>query len=192
VAQSKLSYYNMNNKLEGKNVAILVTDGFEQSEFTEPRAVLKELAVRTHTVSPTSEVIKSWDGDHFGETVSVDLRLQDADVADYDALLLPGGVINTGKLRILPEALKFVRDFFEAGKPIAAIGHGPQVLIDAGVVRGRRLTSHPSIKTDLINAGAEWVDEKVVADQGLVTGQRAADIPDFIKKMVEKFSSGNV
>lgn len=182
----------MNNKLEGKKVAILVTDGFEQSEFTEPRAVLKELGVGTHTVSPTSEVIKAWDGNHFGETVSVDIRLQDADIADYDALLLPGGVINTEKLRLLPAAVKFVRDFFEAGKPVAAIGHGLQVLIDAGVVRGRRLTSHPSLKTDLINAGAEWVDEKVVTDKGLVTGQRVTDVPDFIKKMIEKFSGNNV
>lgn len=180
----------MNNNLEGKKVAILATDGFEQSELEEPRAALEEAGVKTYVVSPTSTVIKGWDKDHFGDTVAVDVRLQSADVNDYDALFLPGGVMNPDKLRVLPEAVKFVRAFFDAGKPVAAICHGPQLLIEADVVRGRRMTSYPSIKTDLINAGAEWVDESVVVDNGLITSRNPTDIPAFNRKIIEEFAEG--
>jgi protease I len=126
----------------------------------------------------------------YGDTIKVDVLLQNADSDDYDALLLPGGVMNPDQLRQVPEAVEFVRAFFEAGKPVAAICHGPQMLIEADVVRGRKLTSYPSLKTDLINAGAEWVDEKVVVDQGLVTSRKPDDIPDFNKKMIKEFAEG--
>jgi protease I len=180
----------MNKDLEGKKIAILATDGFEQSELEEPRAALEDAGAKIYVVSPTSTVIKGWDKDHFGDTVSVDVRLQSADVDDYDALLLPGGVMNPDKLRVLPEAVKFVRAFFDAGKPVASICHGPQMLIEADVVRGRKMTSYPSIKTDLINAGAEWVDENVVVDNGLITSRKPADIPAFNQKMIEEFAEG--
>jgi protease I len=180
----------MNANLDGKKVAILVTDGFEQSELEEPRAALKEMGAATYLVSPKNDVVKGWDKVQFGDTIKVDVPLQYADSDDYDALLLPGGVMNPDKLRQLPEAVEFVRAFFEEGKPVAAICHGPQILIEADVVRGRKLTSYPSIKTDLLNAGAMWVDEKVVVDQGLVTSRKPDDIPDFNKKMIEEFAEG--
>jgi protease I len=144
----------MNANLDGKKVAILVTDGFEQSELEGPRAALKEAAAATYLISPKNDAVKAWDKVQFGDTIKVDVPLQYADSDDYDALLLPGGVMNPDKLRQLPEAVEFVRAFFEEGKPVAAICHGPQILIEADVVRGRKLTSYPSIKTDLLNAGA--------------------------------------
>jgi protease I len=180
----------MSNNLEGKKVAILVTDGFEQSELEEPRAALKEAGASTYVISPKNDVVKAWDKVQFGDTIKVDVLLREADSDDYDALLLPGGVMNPDQLRQIPEAVEFVRAFFEAGKPVAAICHGPQMLIEADVVRGRKLTSYPSLKTDLINAGAEWVDEKVVVDEGLVTSRKPDDIPDFNKKMIEEFAEG--
>jgi protease I len=178
------------NLLDGKKVAILVTDGFEHSELEEPRAALDEAKAATFVISPINDAVKAWNKVEFGDTVKVDVLLRYADSDDYDALLLPGGVMNPDRLRQLPEAVKFVRAFFEQGKPVAAICHGPQILIDADVVRGRRLTSYPSIKADLINAGARWVDEKVVVDRGLVTSRRPDDIPDFNKKMIEEFAEG--
>lgn len=180
----------MNANLDGKKVAILVTDGFEQSELEEPRAALTEAKAATFVVAPTNDAVKGWNKVEFGDMVKVDVLLRHADSDDYDALLLPGGVMNPDKLRQLPEAVEFVRDFFENGKPVAAICHGPQILIDADVVRGRKLTSYPSIKADLINAGASWVDEKVVVDRGLVTSRRPDDLPDFNKKMIEEFAEG--
>jgi protease I len=180
----------MNANLAGKKIAILVTDGFEQSELEEPRAALEKTNAITYVVSPKGDSVKAWDNDKFGNTVKVDVLLQFADSDDYDALLLPGGLVNSAQLRQMPRAVEFVRAFFEAGKPVAAICHGPQILIEANVVGGRKLTSHPSIKTDLINAGAEWVDEKVVVDQGLITSRKPDDIPDFNKKMIEEFAEG--
>lgn len=180
----------MNNSLKGKKVAILATDGFEQSELEKPRAALEEAGAATYLISPKSDSVKAWDKDKFGATIKVDVPLRFADSEDYDALLLPGGVMNPDQLRQLPEGVEFVRAFFEAGKPIAAICHGPQMLIEADVVRGRKLTSYPSIKTDLTNAGADWVDEKVVVDRGLVTSRKPDDIPDFNQKMIEEFAEG--
>jgi protease I len=180
----------MNNVLEGKSVAILVTDGFEQSELEQPRTALEEAGADTAIVSPKEGPIKAWDGDDFGDIFDVDVALSDADPNDYDALLLPGGVMNPDKLRMVPEAVAFVRAFFEAGKPVAAICHGPQMLIEAGAVKGRTLTSYPSLKTDLINAGARWIDEPVVTDQGLVTSRRPDDIPAFNAKMIEEIGEG--
>jgi protease I len=180
----------MKQTLTGKRVAILVTDGFEQSELVEPRTALETAGARTTLVSPKSETVRAWDEDDFGDTFNVDLALSDASPESFDALLLPGGVMNPDHLRMSPEAVQFVIHFFEAGKPVAAICHGPQLLIEADVVRGRKLTSYPSLKTDLRNAGAEWVDEAVVTDQGLVTSRRPADLPQFNEKMIEEVGEG--
>jgi protease I len=176
--------------LDGKKVAILVTDGFEQSELEEPRAALQAVNAETFVVSPNADAVKSWDKDRFGDVVKVDVRLETAGSDDYDALMLPGGVMNPDKLRQIPKAVEFVRAFFDAGKPVAAICHGPQILIEADVVVGRRLTSYPSIKTDLMNAGAKWVDEKVVVDEGLVTSRKPDDLAAFNQKMIEEFGKG--
>ena len=182
----------MSDELRGKKVAILATDGFEQPELLEPRKALDEAGAETIIVSPKPDVIKAWDGEqkNWGETVKVDLELGKADAENFDALLLPGGVMNPDKLRTLNEAVEFVRAFYESGKPIAAICHGPQILIDADVVRDHKLTSYPSIKNDLMNAGAEWYDQVVVTDQGLVTSRRPDDIPEFNKKMIEEIAEG--
>lgn len=180
----------MRTSLEGKRVAILVTDGFEQSELLKPREALRQAGAETAVVSPKEGSVRGWDEDDFGENVKVDVPLKRASATDYDALLLPGGVMNPDSLRMDAEAVKFVSHFFEAGKPVAAICHGPQLLIEADVVRGRRVTSYPSLKTDLRNAGAEWIDEPVVTDQGLVTSRRPADIPQFNEKMIEEIAEG--
>ena len=180
----------MKQSLEGKKVAILATDGFEQSELKEPRAALDQAGAQTDLISPKEDVVQAWDEDDFGETLNVDVPLSRASADDYDALLLPGGVMNPDKLRMNEQAVRFVGDFFEKGKPVAAICHGPQMLIEAGVVRGRTVTSYPSLKTDLQNAGARWVDQPVVTDQGLVTSRRPADIPQFNEKMIEEFGEG--
>jgi protease I len=180
----------MNQDLQGKSVAILATDGFEQSELEKPREALLQAGADVDIVSLKSGSIKGWAEDDFGDSSEVDVTLDSAKADDYDALLLPGGVMNPDKLRVVPAAVKFVRSFFDAGKPVAAICHGPQTLIEANVVRGRRLTSFPSIKTDLVNAGAQWVDETVVVDRGLVTSRRPADIPKFTEKMIAEFAAG--
>lgn len=180
----------MKPTLNGKKVAILVTEGFEQSELERPRQALDEAGAQTELISPKEGSVKAWDEDDFGDTFDVDVALSEASPENYDALLLPGGVMNPDKLRTIPEAVQFVSHFFEAGKPVAAICHGPQLLIEADAVRGRKLTSFPSLKTDLRNAGAEWVDEAVVTDQGLVTSRRPADIPQFNEKMIEEFGEG--
>lgn len=182
----------MNHDLTGKRVAILVADGFEQSEFEKPKKALEEAGATTYVVSPQEDEVTGWDGDSndHGQSFEVDLPLDEANAADFDALLLPGGVKNPDTLRMIPEAVAFVRAFFDACKPIAAICHGPQLLIEADVVRGRRLTSYPSLKTDLTNAGALWSDEPVVCDQGLVTSRRPSDIPQFNDKMLEEIAEG--
>ena len=180
----------MKNTLSGKRVAILVTNGFEQVELTGPKAALEKAGAETEIVSPAGEKVKGWDTSDWGKTFRVDVPLKKAKADDYDALLLPGGVMNPDKLRLEPKAIQFVREFFDAGKPVAAICHGPWTLIEAGVVEGRRLTSWPSLKTDLQNAGADWVDEQVVVDNGLVTSRKPADIPAFNRKMLEEFGEG--
>ena len=180
----------MKNSLIGKKVAILVTDGFEQSELEQPRAALEKAGAKAEVVSPKSGSVRGWDEDDFGKDITVDVQLKEAAPESYDALLLPGGVMNPDKLRMVPEAVQFVSHFFATGKPVAAICHGPQLLIEADVVRGRRMTSYPSLKTDLRNAGADWIDEAVVTDQGLVTSRRPADIPQFNEKMIEEFGEG--
>jgi protease I len=182
----------MKQELNGKKVAILVADGFEQSEFEGPRTALDEAGAETFVISPAKGQVTAWDGEanDFGDAFDVDVALDDAEPDNYDALLLPGGVKNPDTLRTLPKAVSFARAFFEAGKPVAAICHGPQLLIEADVVRGRKMTSYPSVRKDLINAGATWTDEPVVTDQGLVTSRKPDDIPRFNEKMVEEFAEG--
>lgn len=143
-----------------------------------------------HVISPEDEMIKSWDKDHWGDEYGTDLKLSDADPQDYDGLLLPGGVMNPDQLRKNEDAVKFVKAFFSQGKPIAAICHAPQLLIETGALDGRKLTSYPSLKTDLTNAGANWVDEEVVVDSGLTTSRTPGDLPAFNSKMLEEFAEG--
>lgn len=176
--------------LQGKRVAILAAEGFEQSELLEPRKALDEAGATTQVVSPAQGEVQGWQHFDKAQKVRVDLPLEQADAEDFDALLLPGGVANPDQLRANPAAVAFVRAFVTAGKPIAAICHGPWTLIEADAVRGRRLTSWPSLRTDLTNAGAEWVDEEVVSDRGLVTSRKPADIPAFNEKMIEEFAEG--
>jgi protease I len=180
----------MEKKLKDRKVAILVADGFEQVELTDPKKALEQAGAVTHIVSPNKGQVKGWNYTEWGDKFSVDVVLDKADPEDYDALLLPGGVMNPDKLRRNEHALQFVRAFFNSDKPVAAICHGPWTLIDAGVVKGRRLTSYESIQTDLKNAGAEWVDEEAVVDRGLVTSRKPDDIPVFNRKMIEVFAEG--
>jgi protease I len=176
--------------LSGMRVAILAAEGFEQSELTEPRKALQDAGAQTQVVSPAKGEVQGWKHFDKGERIKVDVPLEQADAGDFDALLLPGGVANPDQLRMMPKAVQFVRAFFETGKPVAAICHGPWTLIDAGVVRGRTLTSWPSLKTDLTNAGAVWVDQEVCVDHGLVSSRKPADIPAFNRKMIEEFAGG--
>ena len=180
----------MEARLEGKKVAILVTDGFEQVEMTEPRKALEEAGAGTDLISPKEGKVKGWQHREWGDEFRVDVKLSDANPDDYDALVLPGGVMNPDKLRRNTQATDFVRAFFDAGKPVAAICHGPWTLIDAGVVKGREMTSYESIQMDLKNAGARWVDREVVVDDGLVTSRKPDDIPAFNRKMIEEFAEG--
>jgi protease I len=178
----------MSAELSGKKVAMLVANGFEQVELTEPKRALEEAGATASIVSPESGKVKGWKMTNWGDEFSVDVPLKDAQANDFDALVLPGGVMNPDKLRRNEWALQFVRAFFESGKPIAAICHGPWTLIDAGVVEGRTLTSYASIQTDLKNAGATWVDKEVVVDKGLVTSRSPHDLPAFNRKMVEEIA----
>lgn len=177
-------------KLEGKKVAVLVTDGFEQVELTSPVKRLKEEGADVSIVSLKGGSVKGWDKTDWGEEVESDLRVAEANANLFDALVLPGGVMNPDKLRMDKDAVSFVRTFVESGKPVASICHGPWTLVEAGVVDGRRMTSYPSIRTDLTNAGADWVDEEVVVDRGLVTSRNPGDLPAFNDKMVEEFAEG--
>jgi protease I len=181
---------NSNFDLSGKKVAILATDGFEQDELLSPLEALKEAGAEVQVVSPNEGKIKGWKDADWGKKVKVDVGLSEADPEDYDALVLPGGVMNPDHLRRDVLALEFVKSFFRAGKPVGAICHGPWTLIDAGVIHGRKVTSYESIQTDLKNAGAEWVDEEVVVDNGLVTSRKPDDLPAFNAKLVEEIAEG--
>jgi protease I len=176
--------------LQGKKVAILVAEGFEQVELTGPKAALEEAGATSTIVSPSAQQVQGWKHFDKADQFPVDVPLDDARADDYDALLLPGGVANPDQLRIMPKAVSFIREFFTAGKPVAAICHGLWPLIEAGVVKGRAVTSWPSLKTDLSNAGATWVDQEVVTDNGLVTSRKPDDIPAFNRKMIEEFAEG--
>lgn len=176
--------------IKGKRVAILATDGYEQSELLEPLAALKDAGATVHIISLNPGVIKGWKDGDWGDTVNVDFTVEEANAAEYDALMLPGGVMNPDKLRIEPGALTFVTGFFERGLPVGAICHAPWTLINADLVDGRTLTSYPSIAQDLKNAGATWLDEEVVCDKGLVTSRKPDDLPAFCAKLIEEIAEG--
>lgn len=180
----------MVNELSNVKVAVLATDGFEQVELTRPMEALKAAGAVVHVVAPKGGQIQGWNHHNKGGFVPVDRELQQARPEAYDALVLPGGVVNPDALRLVPEAIGFIRGFVSAGKPIAAICHGPWTLIDAGGVKGRRMTSWPSLRADLTNAGAVWVDEPVVTDRGLVTSRKPDDLDAFCRKMIEEFREG--
>lgn len=180
----------MATQLNGQKVAILVAEGFEQQELTGPQKALEQAGAETLIVSPADGEVQGWNHFDKADMFTVDVPLAEAKADDFDALLLPGGVANPDQLRMQPAAISFIRDFFDAGKPVAVICHGPWTLIEAGVVKGRKITSWPTLKTDLLNAGAEWVDEEVVVDNGLVSSRKPEDIPAFNEKMIEEFAEG--
>jgi len=180
----------MKDDLKGKRVAILVADGFEQVEMTGPRKALEEAGATAEIISPAQGQVQGWNHHEKAEKFRVDVALEAAKSDNYDALLLPGGVMNPDQLRTIPKAVEFVRSFFKGGKPVAAICHGPWMLAEADVLQGRVVTSWPSVKTDLRNAGAQWLDMEVVTDHGLVTSRKPDDIPAFNRKMIEEFMAG--
>ncbi len=177
------------NPLDGMRVAILITDGFEQVEMTEPRKALDSAGAETHIVSPKDDTVRGWKFTEWGDQFPVDDPLDKASARDFDALLLPGGVINPDRLRMQPKAVDFVKSFFDADKPVAAICHGPWTIIEAGAARGRRIASWPSLKTDLRNAGAQWIDQEAVVDGNLVTSRKPDDSPAFNREMIALFAS---
>ena len=180
----------MSQQLAGKRVAALVANGFEQVELFDPREALESAGATVDVISPESGKVKGWNHTEWGKEIEVDTKLDDARAGDYDALLLPGGVMNPDHLRMNPKAVEFVKRFFDDGKPIAVICHGPWTLVEADVVRDLTITSYPSVKKDLQNAGARWVDREVVVDRGVVSSRKPDDIPAFNQKMIEEFAEG--
>jgi protease I len=176
--------------LSGKTVAILTENGFEEVELTSPKKALEESGATVHIVSPQKETVKGWNHDHWTIDLPVDVTVDKANADDYDALVIPGGVINPDKMRINRDCIDFAQQFLESGKPVAAICHGPQLLIETGLLKGRELTSYPSIRTDLENAGANWHDKEVVVDNGLVTSRSPEDLDAFNAKMLEEIMEG--
>jgi protease I len=177
-------------KIADAKIAILATHGYERSELRQPLEELRAKGAEVHVISPESGEIKSWDKTDWGDAVKVDKAVGEASVEDYDALVLPGGQINPDLLRVQPEVVAFVRDFAESGKTLAAICHGPWLLVEADVVQGVEVTSYPSIRTDLVNAGANWKDAEVVVDDAIVTSRKPDDLPAFIAKIVEEIEEG--
>ena len=177
-------------KLNGKRVAILTENGFEEVELTSPKRALEEAGAIVHIVSPQKEKVRAWNRDHWSIELPVDRNIDDVNANDYDALVLPGGVLNPDKLRRNKKAVEFAKDFLEAGKPVAAICHGPQLLIETGLLEDRDMTSYPSVQTDLKNAGVNWHDREVIVDNGLVTSRSPDDLEAFNKKMIEEISEG--
>ncbi len=181
----------MAKNVEGKKVAILTDQGFEEIELTSPMNALEEAGVTVHVISPQKDKVKAWDQDHWGIEIPVDKHISEANPEDYDMLMLPGGVMNPDKLRQNKACVLFARHFLEQGKPIAAICHAPQFLIETEMISNRQMTSYPSIKTDLVNAGVLWEDSEVVVDNGLVTSRNPDDLPAFNKKMIEELAEGS-
>ena len=177
--------------LNDKRVAILTENGFEEVELTSPKQALEEAGATVEIVSPQKEAVKAWDHDHWSIELPVDKNIDDANADDYDALVLPGGVLNPDKLRMNKKAVEFAQQFLESGKPVAAICHGPQTLIETGLLEGRTMTSYPSLQTDLKNAGVDWVDREVVVDNGLVTSRKPDDLKAFSAKGIEEIAEGH-
>ena len=182
----------MAQQVNGKRIAILATDGFEQVELLEPKKALEQAGATTEVISPKDGEIRGWKLTEWGDKVKVNKTLEQAKASEYDLLLLPGGVMNPDHLRMEPKAVNFVKEFVQTGKPVAAICHGPWTLIEAGVVKGKKLTSWPSLKTDLKNAGANWVDEQVVTDGQFITSRKPDDLPAFNQKIIEVLAAGRV
>jgi protease I len=180
----------MAKDIKDKKVAILTENGFEEVELTSPMNALEQAGATVHIISPEKDKVKAWNHDHWSIELSVDKNLSEANPEDYDMLLLPGGVLNPDKLRLNKEAVSFAQHFLEQAKPLAAICHGPQTLIETGMLNGRTMTSYWSVKTDLINAGVNWVDKGVVVDNGLVTSRSPEDLEAFNKKMIEELAEG--
>ena len=180
----------MSSSLKGKKIAILATDGFEQSELMQPRQALEEAGAHTEVISPNAGKIKGWDHKDWGESVKVDKTLGNVNAEDYDGLLVPGGVINPDHLRMDPKAVNFVQQFVTAGKTVGAICHGPWTLLEAGALKGKTVTSWPSLRTDLKNAGAHWVDKEVVTDGQFITSRKPDDIPAFNNAVIESLAQG--
>jgi len=177
-------------QLTGKRVAILTENGFEESELTSPKKALENAGAKVDIVSPEKGKVRAWDHDHWSQEIIVDKELKDADPKEYDALMIPGGVMNPDKMRQDKNCIDFAKHFMKTGKPIAAICHAPQLLIETGMLKGRKLTSYPSLQTDLKNAGADWQNKEVVTDAGLVTSRSPKDLDAFNKKMIEEISEG--
>jgi protease I len=177
-------------KLNGKTVAILTENGFEEVELTSPKKALEEAGATVHIVSPQKGKVKAWNHDHWSIELTVDKNISEVTPNDYDALMLPGGVLNPDQLRKNEKAVEFAKDFLESGKPVAAICHGPQLLIETNLLEGREMTSYPSVQTDIKNAGANWHDREVVVDNGLVTSRSPNDLEAFNKKMIEEIAEG--
>jgi len=180
----------MNKNINGKRVAILATDGFEQSELIEPRQALDAAGAETTIVSLQPGEIRGWNQKDWGRSVRVDRTIDQVSADQFDALMLPGGVMNPDKLRMNESAVQFAREFYDSGKPIGAICHGPWLLVEADVVEGNRITSWRSLETDIRNAGGEWEDSEVVADNGIVTSRKPDDIPAFAGKLIEEIAEG--
>ena len=176
--------------LKGKKVAILTESGFEEVELTSPKKALEDAGARVEIVSPQKEKVKAWAHDHWSIELPVDVNVEKADPNDYDALMIPGGVLNPDKMRMNDKCVEFAQHFLQEGKPVAAICHGPQLLIETGMLEGRNMTSYPSVKTDMINAGAIWADREVIVDNGLVTSRSPKDLEAFNKKMIEEIKEG--
>jgi protease I len=176
--------------LAGKKVAILTENGFEEIELTSPKKELEAAGAMVQIVSPQKEKVKAWDHDHWSIELPVDVNIEEADAEQYDALMIPGGVMNPDKMRMNKKCVEFAQQFLEAGKPVAVICHGPQLLIETGMINGREMTSYPSLKTDMENAGVNWQDKEVVVDNGLVSSRSPKDLAAFNKKMIEEFKEG--
>ena len=176
--------------LTGKKVAILTESGFEEVELTSPKKALEDAGAEVEIVSPQKEKVKAWAHDHWSIELPVDVNVEEADPNDYDALMIPGGVLNPDKMRLNDKCVEFAQNFLQEGKPVAAICHGPQLLIETGMLEGRNITSYPSVKTDMINAGAIWTDREVIVDNGLVTSRSPKDLEAFNKKMIEEIKAG--
>ena len=173
-----------------KKAAIITENGFEESELTSPKKAMEDAGIQVHIISPQKGKVKAWNHDHWSIELPVDVDIADAKVDDYDMLVIPGGVMNPDKMRANEDCVNFAKEFMQSGKPVAAICHGPQLLIETGMLNGRHMTSYPSVKTDLINAGVNWEDKEVIVDNGLVTSRSPKDLPAFNKKLLEEIKEG--